>query len=94
MKTENTILVGNKDLINYMKSLEFLFRKQNKKEVILVARGQNIKKAVDIAEASRNKFLDDLNISVKDVKISTSDFIDRSGANISVSCIEIKLIKK
>lgn len=91
MTKENVILVGNKDFLTYMRSLELLFRKKNKKEVVLIARGQNIKKAVDLAEASKNKFLEDLKLSIKDVKISTTNFKDKEDIMRSVSCIEITL---
>lgn len=93
MTKENIILIGQKDFMNYIRSLELLFRKKNKKEVILVARGQNMKKAIDLAEASQNKFLNDLDISTKNVKISTVRFDDNDGIERSVSCIEIILTK-
>ena len=89
---KNIILVGNKDFMNYMRSLELLFRKQNRKEVTLVARGKNIKRAVDLAEASKNKFLKDIRVLTKDVQISTTNFKDDDGKECSVSCIEIILI--
>lgn len=93
MAKENTVLVGNKDFMNYMRSLELLFRKQNKREVTLIARGQNMKKAIDISEASKNKFLSDLNISTKNVSISTIKFDDNDGIERSVSSITIKLVR-
>ena len=92
MAADNQILVGNKEFMNYIRSLELLFLKQNKKEVILLARGKNMKLAIDLAEASKNKFLSDMNIQVEDVQISTTRFDDRDGVEKSVSCIEIKLI--
>lgn len=94
MTRDNTIIVGNKNLMNYVKSIELFFKKLNKREVILSARGNNIKAAVDIAESSKNKFLKHLNIYIKDVKISTVKFYDSEEIERSVSSIEIKLISK
>jgi len=91
-KEENIIVIGNKGFMPYMRSLELILRKQRKKSVILKARGNNIKLAVDLAEASKNKFLDDLNIEIGEVKISTANFNSNRDVECSVSCIEIKLI--
>ena len=66
-------------------------RKQKKNKAILKARGNNIRKAIDIAEAARNKFLSDLNITLGEVKIYTSKFKDDTEIEHSVSCIDITL---
>ena len=89
---DNLILVGQKPFMNYIRSIELILRKQNKKKVFIKARGMNIKKAVDIVEASKNKFLNDLNISINDVKISTEKFIDSENIERKVSAIEIEII--
>lgn len=90
----NEIRVGNKEFLTYMRSIELLFRKKKYKELTIVARGQNIKKAVDLAEASKNKFLKDFNIKVVSVKTGTSKFNDSEGIEKSVSNIEIKIVSE
>ena len=89
----NVVLVGKKGFMSYMRSIELLLRKKNLKKILLKARGNNIKTAVDLAEASKNKFLDDLNISIGNIKISTSTFED-NGKELSVSCIDIEIISR
>ena len=90
----NVVLVGKKGFMSYMRSIELLMRKQRKKKIILKARGLNIKTAVDLVEASKNKFLDDLNISTGKIRISTIKFRDRDNLEKSVSCIEIEMLSR
>jgi len=90
---DDILLVGNKPFINYIRSLELIFKQKNKEVVTLVARGQNMKKAIDITEASRNKFLNHLNIAIQNIKISTEKFYDENEIERSVSCIQITLTK-
>ena len=53
---DNIILVGAKPFMNYIKSVNTLFRSKNLLKIELKARGNNIKKAIDLAESSRRKF--------------------------------------
>lgn len=87
---ENCILVGSKPFMAYMKSVNTLFRGKNLKEIEIRARGNNIKKAVDIAESSRKKFCHDLNLKVENIEIDTDTFTSE-GKEISVSSITIFL---
>jgi DNA-binding protein Alba len=89
---ENCILVGEKPFMVYMKSVNTLFRNKNLPEIEIKARGKNIKKAVDIAESTRKKFCHDLNIQIKDIQISTSNFT-KDNREINVSTISIILKK-
>ena len=89
----NELKIGNKPFMSYIRSIELLLRKRRMKKIILKARGKNIKTAVDLAEASKNKFLDDLNIILGEIKTSTSTF-ENNGKTLSVSCIEIEIISK
>ena len=90
---ENVILIGAKPFINYLKSINTLFRGKKLKDIELRARGKNIQKAVDLAESSRNKFCHDLNIVCSNVEIGTERFTSKEDANkeISVSTITIFL---
>ena len=91
---DNVILIGKKGFMPYMRSIELLIRKKKQKKIILKARGKNITKCVDLAEAAKNKFLDDIDISTGEVKISTSKFNDDQGVERFVSCIDIELTVK
>ena len=98
---EEAILVGAKPIGVYLRSLDVVFRSKNLKKAVIKARGRNISKAVDIAEASRNKFYKDLNLQVDEVKISTEKFkktFENDGKKeekeLSVSCIEISISRK
>jgi len=91
---ENVILVGSKPFMAYMKSVNTLFRGKNLKEIEIRARGNNVKKAIDIAESSKRKFCHDLNISTANVEIGTEQFIAKEdNKQISVSTIAIFLKK-
>ena len=90
---ENCILVGQKPFMNYLKSVNTLFRGKKLKEIEIKARGKNIKKAIDLAENSRNKSCHDLKISCSKVEIGTETFTSKEDPNkeISVSTISICL---
>lgn len=90
---DNVLLIGNKDFMNYMRSVELLIRTKRKPKTILKARGNNIKKAIDLSEAAKNKFLKELNIYTGNVKLYTSNF-EVDGSMRSVSCIDIELLLK
>lgn len=63
------------------------------KEVEVKARGKFISKGVDVAEVARRKFLDDKNVSVKNVSIGSEEFENKEGRLINVSTIVITLKK-
>lgn len=95
------VLVGNKPIGVYLRSLDVVFRSKNLNRAVIKARGRNISKAVDIVEASRNKFYKDLDLQIEDIKISTEKFkkeFENDGKKeekeLSVSCIEITIKKK
>ena len=69
------------------------FTTQNSDEVVIKARGKFISRAVDVAEVSSKRFLENTT-EVKDVKIGSEDFTNKEGRNIRVSFIEITLKKK
>jgi DNA-binding protein len=89
-KLDNTILVGSKPLINYVKSVVLQFRKNNSPEVIIRSRGKFISKAVDIAEVARRRYLEEEGVKVKDIQIASEEF-EKEGRKINVSTIDITL---
>jgi len=96
---DNEVLIGSKPFITYIRSIEILLKKRNMKKISLKARGKkNIGLAVDLAEASCNKFFKELNIELTETRIGTEHFkkIDpeKGELELSVSTIEIILERK
>ena len=91
MDDNDFVLVGNKDFISYIRSIELLMKRRNKKKITLKARGKNMGKAIDLAESSKNKFLADLNISIENIKTATEKY-EKDGEERFVSCISIDLV--
>ena len=69
------------------------FTTQNSNEVVIKARGKFISRAVDVAEVSSKRFLDNA-VEVIDIKIGSEDFTNRENRNVRVSFIEITLKRK
>lgn len=86
---ENQIFVGNKPFMRYVRSCEILLRNKNLKIISIRGRGMNISKAVDLAEAIKNKFCADLNLT-SSISTSTEKFL-REDREVSVSIIELNL---
>ena len=63
------ILVGNKNVMSYVLACVTLFNK-GAEEVVIKARGRLISRAVDVAEITRHRFLDEL--KVKGIEIGTT----------------------
>ena len=89
-KDTNVIFVGSKPIMNYVTGIMMQFNTKKAPEVIIKARGKFISKAVDVAEVARKRFLEEQNISAKNIIIGTEDY-DKEGKTISVSTIDIKL---
>ncbi len=86
---ENTIFVGNKPPMSYVLAVVTQFN-GGSDEVVIKARGRAISRAVDTAEITRNRFVQ--NAKVKDIKIGTESITNEEGRNSNVSSIEISLI--
>jgi DNA-binding protein len=87
MLKDNTVFVGNKPVMNYVLAVVTQFN-NGAQEVAIKARGKAISRAVDTAEISVNRFLD--NVTKKDIVIST-EVIDTDSGKTNVSSIEIVL---
>ena len=85
MSEDNVVYVGTKPAVKYAAAVAAEFE-NGASEVFLKARGRAISKAVDAAEISINRFLE--NVEVKEVKISTEEI-----ENKNVSAIQILLSK-
>ena len=93
MNEDNSIFIGNKPFMNYVTGVVMQFTTKGATEVIIKARGKFISRAVDVAEVSRNRFLDN-RVEVKNIKIDSEQFENQEGRQVRVSNIEITLTKK
>ncbi|NHJ48481.1 MAG: DNA-binding protein Alba [Asgard group archaeon] len=91
-KAENTVFVGNKPAMVYCMAIMTCFNENKAKEVKICARGRAISVAVDVAELTRNRFMQDL--KVKKITTSTEQVKRRESDGVAnVSAIEIILSK-
>ena len=90
--TDNNIFIGGKPFMNYVTGVVMQFTTKNADDVIIKARGKFISRAVDVAEVSSKRFLDNT-VAVKDIKIDSEEFKNNEGKDIRVSIIEITLGK-
>ena len=88
---ENTIYVGNKPPMSYVLAVVTQFN-GGSEEVVIKARGRAISRAVDTAEITRNRFVQ--NAKVKEIKIGTESITNEEGRSSNVSSIEISLTTK
>ena len=59
---DNTVYIGNKQVMNYVTAVMTQFNEGDLNEVELMARGRAISRAVDVAEITRNRFLPDVEV--------------------------------
>ena len=76
--------------MNYVTGVVIQFN-QGASIVTIKARGKFISKGVDVAEVARRKFLEDKNVSVKNVSIGSEEFENKEGKIVNVSVLEIAL---
>ena len=87
MGQEDVVFVGNKPLMNYVLAVVTQFN-NGAKDIKIMARGRAISRAVDVAEVSRSRFLQD--ITVKGISISI-EVLNTDRGETNVSAIEIIL---
>ena len=90
MSESNAVLIGRKPVMNYVLACITLFH-GGAKEVNVKARGRSIRRAVDVVEVVRHRFLPD--VKVKKIGIGTEQLAPREegGSPTNVSSIEITL---
>tara|TARA_Y100000310_G_C20422183_1_gene687191 strand:+ start:171 stop:452 length:282 start_codon:yes stop_codon:yes gene_type:complete len=93
MADDNSIFIGNKPFMNYVTGVVMQFTTKNASTVIIKARGKYISRAVDVAEVSSKRFLEE-QVTVNDIKINSEAFTNKEGKEVRVSTIEIELGKK
>ena len=89
---DNNVFIGGKPFMNYVTGVVMQFTTKNADDVIIKARGKFISRAVDVAEVSAKRFLDN-RVAVTDIKIDSEGFKNNEGRDIRVSTIEITLSK-
>jgi len=88
MSVENIVYIGSKPLMNYC--LAVLTSLKDRSSVALKARGRAISTAVDVAEVTRRRFME--NLVVENVEIGTEE-LESEGRIRNVSTITIILKK-
>jgi DNA-binding protein len=85
MSLENTVFIGRKPILNYCTAVLEVLRNNNK--VVMKARGTAISTAVDVAEVTKNRFLN--NLKVDSIEIGTEKLTNDEGRPRNVSTITI-----
>ena len=93
MSEDNSIFIGGKPFMNYVTGVVMQFTTKGAEEVTIKARGKFIARAVDVAEVSAKRFLDE-QVGVNGIKIDSEEFENKEGKQVRVSSIEITLGKK
>ena len=88
-KNKSTVYIGRKPVMAYVMAVMTAF-KDNPDEVVIKARGRAISVAVDVAEVTRNSYLDNL---TSKISIGTEKLATEEGGTRNVSTIEIILRK-
>jgi Archaeal DNA-binding protein len=86
----NAILVGKKPTMNYVIAALRMLTHEGLEEVVIKARGTNVYRAVETAEAIRRTMT---NVVVKHVNIGSEEVVDKNRRKRRVSSIEITLAK-
>ncbi len=85
---ENEVFVGKKPAMNYVLAVVTQFN-NGANSVKVRARGNAISRAVDVAEISRNRFVQD--VKVGQISIGSEELANEDGTKSKVSSIEITL---
>ena len=89
LKEPNTVFIGRKPVMNYVLAVMTVLGSSETKEVTLKARGQAITTAVDVAEITRRRFVE--NMTITKIGLGTEELPLQEGGTRSVSTIEITL---
>ena len=90
--TDNNVFIGGKPFMNYVTGVVMQFTTKNADDVIIKARGKFISRAVDVAEVTAKRFLEN-SVAVSGIKIDSEGFRNTEGRDVRVSTIEITLSK-
>ena len=85
----NIVYIGRKPIMSYVLAVMTHLNSSGAQDVIIKARGRAITTAVDVAEVTRRRFIN--NLSVDSIEIGTEEIKQEDGGTRAVSTIEIKL---
>lgn len=91
MSEENVVYIGRKPVMNYCLAVLSSLQDSGSR-VALKARGRAISTAVDVAEVTRTRFMEDL--TVEKIEIGTEELESIEGRTRNVSTITIVLKKE
>jgi DNA-binding protein len=89
-RSENTVLIGRKPVMNYVIACLTFFN-SNAEKVVVKARGRAISRAVDTVELLRRAFVK--NVEIENIEIGTQEITREDNRRSNVSTIEIALAK-
>ena len=90
-KEHNIIYIGRKPVMSYVLAIITGFTGSDASEIVLRVRGRAITTAVDAAEVTRRKFMQDLQVSR--ISIGTEELPQEQGRTRAVSTMEITLTR-
>ncbi|MBS3099861.1 RNA-binding protein [Candidatus Pacearchaeota archaeon] len=89
----NEVFIGNKPFMKYVVATMMQLKENN--SAVIKARGKFVSRGVDVAEVAKKRLKEIENTELSDsVKIGTDSFKNEDGKEISVSTIEISLLKR
>ena len=91
-ENKNVVYIGSKYINSYIMAVVRQFDQSGADRIVLKARGAIISRAVEVAEALKNRFMKD-QIEIESIKTSTEEVSDRRGHKSNVPSIEITLKK-
>lgn len=86
---QNVVYIGRKPVMSYVLAVMTHLNRPNANEVVLKARGSAITTAVDTAEVTRRRFIQ--NLQIDKIDLGTEEITQQDGRKRSVSTIEITL---
>ena len=86
---QNVVYIGKKPVMSYVLAVITHFNMPDAKDVVLKARGMSITTAVDVAEITRRRFMNTL--EVEKITIGTEEIAEEEGRTRAVSFMEITL---
>ena len=89
---ENTVFIGDKPIINYIRSATIQLNKPGCSEIIIRARGKFISKAVDVSEVVKRN-LQSRALYAKEIRINSEEF-EKDGKKLKISTMDIVLAAK
>jgi archaea-specific DNA-binding protein len=89
-KNEGIVFIGDKPFMNYVTSV--VMQLQQRKQLVIRARGKFISRAVDVSQMAIHRFVEGAKIGT--IKIASEEFENKEKRKVNVSTIEIEVIKK